>query len=354
MLLALKNENEINEDNMSKSLSKIDPNNSIEDKNQLSISESNDIFNYPTPKKMLSEVNQLSKRMREEEYEIEFNNMAKIGELRTKYFSNKSYFKDKKNYFNISNKDKINIRLKSINMDKFNQFKNKIINKKILKSNVNLKYDNNIDNDNEINNNNINVFDFSKKNNYFNELLNEDFNYMDNIKQITKNDLLKIKNDKEKIIILLDKNEETITILRKIEEKYKILKNEYIELYKNIILEKNNNFKNNLDSNEFEKYIMKQNENMNKKIEIFQKYFLPMANYIDDISKIFKLHKINFLEIKQNINKLESKSIQENFNNILDENIKSIKKIMKENILLTNNYKFNFKILNKKGRRIFK
>ena len=56
-----------NQNNSSKSLSKIAPNDSNEDKNQISISESNDLFNYPSPKKMLSEMNQLSRRIRIEE-----------------------------------------------------------------------------------------------------------------------------------------------------------------------------------------------------------------------------------------------------------------------------------------------
>ena len=360
MFSDIKNDNKINENNLSKSLSQIEANNSKEDNNQISISESNDMFNYPTPKKMLSEMTQLSKRIREEEYDIENNNLSKIGELRTKYFPNKSntkYSSIKQNYFNtIFNKDKINIRLKSMYIDKYNQIKNKIIDKNILKPNKNLKSFNNAEKRNDLNidknNDKITVFDLSRKNNFFIELLNEDCNFMDNIKQITKNELLKVKSDKEKIVILLDKNQEIIDILRKIEEKYKILKKEYIELYKKIISGKNNEFI--IENTEYEKYILKQNETMTKKIDIYDKYFLPMTNYIDDISKIFNIKKINFLEIKQNINNSRNNTFDEDFNSILNENIKIINKIMKEYIIYSNNSKWNIKLLNKKGKRIFK
>ena len=84
MFFDSKNGNQNNEDenNISKSLSRIEQDNSNNDNNEISISDSNDIFNYPSPKKMLSEMNQLSKRIRENEYENEFNNRTKVEELR--------------------------------------------------------------------------------------------------------------------------------------------------------------------------------------------------------------------------------------------------------------------------------
>ena len=269
-----------NQNNSSKSLSKIAPNDSNEDKNQISISESNDLFNYPSPKKMLSEMNQLSRRIRKEEYNNEFSNRTKIEELRTKYIPTfKSFLNDsiyKKTANKESNRDKINIKINNMNIDKLNFNKNKIIDKKILKPNLNLKSINNIK---KINlDKNLSTFDFSSKNNIFSELLKEELNLTDNIKQISKNDLLKIKDDKEKIIILMDKNKEIMNILIQIEEKYKKLRKEFIDLYKNI-----NNFSLNNDNlfntkNEYENYISTENNNLKKKLEKYDNMLLSMTN----------------------------------------------------------------------------
>jgi hypothetical protein len=248
------------ENNSSKSLSKIDPNDSNIDKEQISISESNDLFNYPSPKKMLSDMTRLSKKMRKEENDIEFSNKTKVEELRTKYIPTFKSLLNDSIYKKESNKDKINIRINNINIDKMNINKNKIIDKKILKPNLNLKL---INNTKQINIDKIitETFDFSSKSNLFSELLKENVNLTDNIKQISKNDLLKIKDDKEKIIILMDKNKEIMDILIKIEERYKKLRQEFIDLYKNI-----NNICINNDNlisskNEYENYISSENIN---------------------------------------------------------------------------------------------
>ena len=45
------NQNNADENNISKSLSRIEQDNSNNDNNEISISDSNDIFNYPSPKK---------------------------------------------------------------------------------------------------------------------------------------------------------------------------------------------------------------------------------------------------------------------------------------------------------------
>ena len=86
----------------------------------------------------------------------------------------------------------------------------------------------------ESNDKKVRVFDFSTKNKFFTELLNEDCNYVNNIKKISKKDLLSNNIDNEKIIILLDKNREILNLISKIEDRYKTLRNEYIFLYKNI------------------------------------------------------------------------------------------------------------------------
>ena len=179
MLFDSKNRNQNKENILSKSLSKIDPNESNEDKNQISISESNDIFNYPSPKKMLSDMTRLSKRMRVEENDIAFSNRTKAEELRTKYIPTfKSFIND--SIYKTTNKEKINLRINNINVDKTNINKNKIIDKKILKPNLNLQLINNTKKIN-IDKNQTN-FDFSIKSNFFAELLKENINLTDRIK----------------------------------------------------------------------------------------------------------------------------------------------------------------------------
>ena len=217
-----------------KSLSKITPDDSNEDKNQISLSESNDLFNYQTPKKMLSDMTQLSKRVRKEEYENAFSNKAKAEVLRNKYIPTFKSFINESIYQKTSSKvspikEKIRIRFNKLDFNK-----NKIIDKKILKPNINLKSINNNEKVDDIYNDKITIFDFSSKMNFFSELLKEDNNDLYNIKIMKKNELLKIKNDKEKIIVLLDKNKETLEEMKNIEKKYKRLRNEYIDLYKNI------------------------------------------------------------------------------------------------------------------------
>ena len=343
MLFDSKNRNLNKENNSSKSLSKIDPNDSNIDKEQISISESNDLFNYPSPKKMLSDMTRLSKRMRKEENDIEFSNKTKVEELRTKYIPTFKSFLNDSIYKKESNKDRINIRINNLNIDKMNINKNKIIDKKILKPNLNLKL---INNTKQINIDKIitETFDFSSKSNLFSDLLNENVNLTDNIKQISKNDLLKIKDDKEKIIILMDKNKEIMNILIKIEERYKLLRQEFIDLYKNI-----NNICINNDNlisskNDYENYISSENINLKKKLENYDSMCLSMTNYINDISKIFNLKQISFIEIKQDIinSKPESDKINIKIVDILKENIKYIDQIIKER----NKYK-NKIIINK-------
>ena len=181
MLFDSKNRNLNKENNSSKSLSKIDPNDSNIDKEQISISESNDLFNYPSPKKMLSDMTRLSKRMRKEENDIEFSNKTKVEELRTKYIPTFKSFLNDSIYKKESNKDRINIRINNLNIDKMNINKNKIIDKKILKPNLNLKL---INNTKQINIDKIitETFDFSSKSNLFSELLKENVNLTNNIK----------------------------------------------------------------------------------------------------------------------------------------------------------------------------
>jgi hypothetical protein len=357
MFFDSKNGIQNNQDNLSKSLSKISPNDSNEDKNQISLSESNDIFNYPSPKKMLSEMTQLSKRMRKQEYENEFSNKTKAVELRTKYiptfrsFINESIYK-KLSYGPSPIKEKINIRLKNINSNKITLNRNKIIDKKILKPNLNLISINNTEKFEDINDNKkVIVFDFTSKQNFFSDLLKEDCNFVDNIEQISKKDLLKINNEKEKVIILLDKNREIMNIMRKIEENYKKLKNEYIDLYKNINnISLSNSSPVNIN-NEYENYITKENINLKKKLDNFNNIFLSMTNYINDISNLFNIQKIDYIEIKKNIIQSNPSTdiTNESIVAIFNENIKLISQMLKDKFSNQNNLKFNMKLFGKKG-----
>ena len=350
MIFDTKIEDQNNENNISRSLSKIVPNESNEDKNQLSISESNDIFNYPSPKKMLSEMCQLSKRIRKEEYANEFSNRTKIQELRTKYipsfrgFMNNSIYKKLSN--KIYNKDKINIRINNMNINKISLNKNKIIDKKILKPNINVEpIIKNKEKPENIDDKKDNAFDFSSKNLFFSELLKENCDFTDNIKQISKTELLKIKNDKEKIIILIEKNREILNILTTVEEKYKLLRKEYIDLYKNI-----NNYSANKNylinsKNEYENYIRNENNNLNKKLERYENIFMSMTNYINDISKLFNLKQISFSEIRESVNysNKESDDNKTNFIDTLNENIRAIDLIINDRFKYKNNFKSNTK-----------
>ena len=202
------------------------------------------------------------------------------------------------------------------------------------------------------------VFDFTSKKNLFSDLLKEECNFVDNIKQVNKNDLLKINNEKEKVIILLDKNREIMDIMRKIEEKYKKLKNEYIELYKFINSSSLNNNNNSLISvkNEYENYITKENISLKKKLDNFDNLFLSMTNYVNDISSLFNAKKIDYIEIKKNIIRSNSKSEKTNSNvvEILNENIKLISQMVKEKLNNQNNLKLNLKLFGKKGININK
>ena len=227
-----------------------------------------------------------------------------------------------------------------------------------MKPNLNLKSINNKEKFEDINDNKkVIVFDFTSKKNLFSDLLKEECNFVENIKQVNKNDLLKINNEKEKVIILLDKNREIMDIMRKIEEKYKKLKNEYIELYKFINSSSLNN-NNSLISvnNEYENYITKENISLKKKLDNFDNLFLSMTNYVNDISSLFNAKKIDYIEIKKNIIRSNSKSEKTNSNvvEILNENIKLIIQMVKEKLNNQNNLKLNLKLFGKKGININK
>ena len=245
-------------------------------------------------------------------------------------------------------KDKINFRIDNINVDKINISKNKIIDKKILKPNLNLQL---INNTKKINiDKNKPTFDFSLKSNVFSELLKENINITDNIKQISKDDLLKIKDVDEKIIFLMDKNREIMDILIKIEEKYKKLRLEFIDLYKNInnICINNDNFIS--SKNEYENYISSENINLKKKLENYDNLILSMTNYINDISKIFNIKQISFIEIKQDVinSKSDSDKTKINYVDILNENIKNIEQTMKEKFKYKNKIIINKNFFAKK------
>ena len=119
------------------------------------------------------------------------------------------------------------------------------------------------------------------------------------------------------------------------DEKYKILKKEFIELYQNT-----NNFgksdlnnENNNEKEQYQKYLIEENKNLKIKVDNYEKIFHPMINYINDLNKVMNLKKINSIEIKSSINISNSSNNNEDKNNplnkflrILDENMKIIYK----------------------------
>ena len=355
-LKKIDNNEQLNND-LSKSLSEINRNNFEEDKKTISlksISESNNNYNRPISKKIIVEINQLSQRVSKEENENESNNRVMMKELRLKYFSNK------KNSKNIENKstffnEEVNPKTTLNNLNYRNEKNNKIqTNKYNLKPNLILEDLSGIKNDINLNqknknneNNNYNREKSEKRKQFFLNLLKENV-YINNI-DISKEELLKLSNEKEKIIYLLKKNKELIDFIGILSEKYKILKDKYIELYKNTCDLENDNFIE--ESDEYKKYLINENKNMKQKIENFEKIFPTMINYINDIGGELNLKKINFIEVKKYINNMDysqnnanNKKYEDFFINLLNENKK---KIIKRKKIENDNIKSTDKILNK-------
>ena len=356
-----------NKDNsLSKSLSEINSNNeSDENKKNISIIntilESREILNFPISKKKIVEINNLSQRLKIDENENEQNNRIIVQELRSKYFPVKKVNNLFRSQYTVS-KDKIQISNKNFNFKSTSA--NKEINNKIesnrkyikpqiiLDDNYEIKnnyYDNPNNNlyKDKINNHNKSLYIKDDKNLYTN-LLKEN-NNIDKIKNISKDDILSLSNEKEKIIILLEKNRELMEIIQKMEEKYKLLKEQYIKLYK-----KTNNietFNSNNENNNLKKLLINENKNYEKKLENYEKIFSSLINYINDINNIFNLKNINFYEIKNFFKTYDYQNKNENndnllnsINNILNDNKKKIMKINKNK---NDNNKNDDKILKK-------
>ena len=125
--------------NISKSLSVINKNinnisNSEDDNKNISIirtiSESKNQHHYPT-KRIIVEINQLSKRVTKEENDNEYNNRIMVRELRSKYFPLRKANNTFRNNYHILNKGKIPM----LNNENYpNNFKFKNMNTNISKS----------------------------------------------------------------------------------------------------------------------------------------------------------------------------------------------------------------------------
>jgi hypothetical protein len=357
---------------LTKSLSEYNHNNSDENKKSISI-DSNSIFPYPLPKskRIIVELNQLSQRVSKEENENESNNRIMVKQLRLKYFP---YNKNKiiqNNYINTDKKIKFvnNYKLKNVNNINNIITNDKIEpNKKSIKPNLVLDSINDIKNNrnttdskkNNINDKNIifknekygnnNKLDLDTKNKFFIKILKQDDSYLNTIKPITKEELLSYSNEKEKIIFLLEKNKELINILRNINEKYKMLKSEYIDLYKSINI--NNLNSNENENDEYKNYLSDENKTLKIKLDNYENIFTVMTSYINDISNKLNLKKINIIDLKNNININEFQKNTKNtplndFIHILNDN----KKIICKYIEVWNNNikteKNKDKILNK-------
>jgi hypothetical protein len=330
--------------NISKSLSVINKNNnnisnSEDDKKNMSIirtiSESKNQHHYPT-KRIIVEINQLSKRVTKEENENEYNNRIMVKELRSKYFplrrGNNTF---RNNYHNL-NKEKNTI----INNENYpNNFKFKNMNVNISKStNPNIFTNNRYDdkkptkpnlflNDiNEFRNStqkskelynsyNGNNYYTSKSNNHFgqNSLRVSDsnnFSEQSNTKPLTLNDLECFPNDNEKIKALLFKYNELLKNLNLFEQRYLTLKSKYNELNQN---ERNSgNISIKEEDSKYKKYINEENKNLSSKLENYEKIFPQMIYYINDLSNELSLKKINFVELKNYMNTNFNNSNQDN------------------------------------------
>ena len=320
--------------NISKSLSVINRNNnnnsnSEEDNKNISIirtiSESKNQHHYPT-KRIIVEINKLSKRVTKEENDNEYNNRIMVRELRSKYFPLRKANNTFRNNYHILNKGKIPM----LNNENYpNNFKFKNMNTNISKSTnpylfTNNRYDEKkptkpnliLDDINEIKNstqkskelyssynghNNYN----SKSSNHFgqNSLRvsgSNNFSEQSNTKPLTSADLECFPNDNEKIKALLFKYNELLKNLNLFEQRYLTLKSEYLELYQKKRNSGNISIKD--EDDKYRKYINEENKNLNSKLENYEKIFPHMIYYINDISNVFSLKKINFGELKKYIN----------------------------------------------------
>ena len=346
--------------NISKSLSVINQNNnnnsnSEDDKKNISIiktiSESKNHRHYPT-KRIIVEINKLSKRVTKEENDNEYNNRMMVKELRSKYFPLRKANNAFRNNYHILNKEKNPI----LNNENYpNNFKFKNMNTNLSKSTnpnifTNNRYDNKnptkpnllLDDINEIKNStqkskeiyssyNGHINYNSKSSNHFgqNSLRVSDsnnFSEQSNTKPLTLVDLQCFPNDNEKIKALLFKYNELFKNLNLFEERYLTLKSEYNELYQKKRNSGNISIKD--EDNKYTKYINEENKNLNSKLENYEKIFPQMINYINDVSNEFSLKKINFFELKKYINTDFNNSNQNNpitrCIDILNENKKAI------------------------------
>ena len=351
--LDYKDKNSKQNNDISKSLSVIN-NNYEEDKENIFIkSFSNVIYPRPISKKIIVEINQLSQRVSKDENENESNNRIIMKELRLKYFPNHKVNKIIKNNHPIFNDnfirdkrtiDASNLKLKNINLNNKFEMNKKIIKPKILLDNINnevktaIKINDKNYFNSQIQNNNKLEYDNNKKQ-FFINLLKEDDNYINTIRPMTKKELLNISNEKAKIVTLFEKNKELVNNLRNVYEKYKILKNEYIELYKNNL--ENPIFSD--ENEEYKKYLINENNKSKTTIENYNKIFPPMTYFINDINTAFNLKNIDFIDLKNNLNSLDSnkennkKNPINNFINLLNENKKYILKNIKEENNTTRN-----------------
>jgi len=350
-----------NQSNISKSLSIIHNNNnnnsnsnSEDDKKNISIirtiSESKNQVHYPT-KRVIVEINKLSRRVTKEENDNEYSNRIMVKELRSKYFPLRKANNTFRINYHISNKENKPM-LNNENYPNNLKFKNMNISNKNANPNIftNIRYDDNkptkpnliLDDINDIKSstqrskelyssynghNNYN----SKSNNRFgqNSLRVSDsnnFSEQSSTKPLTLIDLECFPNDTEKIKALLFKYNELLKNLNLFEQKYQMLKNEYNDLY----LKKSNsgNISIKDEDDKYRKYINEENKNLNSKLENYEKIFPQMIYYINDLSNEFSLKKINFAELRKYINNNFSDSNQNNpiisSIEILNENKKAI------------------------------
>ena len=323
-----------NQNNISKSLSVINQNNnnnsnSEDDKKNISIiktiSESKNQRHYPT-KRIIVEINKLSKRVTKEENDNEYNNRIMVRELRSKYFPIRKANNAFRNNYHILNKEKNPIlnnenypnNFKSTKpnliLDDINEIKNSTQKSKEIYSSYNGHINYNSKSSNHFGQNSLRVSD------------SNNFSEQSNTKPLTLVDLQCFPNDNEKIKALLFKYNELLKNLNLFEERYLTLKSEYNELYQKKRNSGNISIKD--EDNKYTKYINEENKNLNSKLENYEKIFPQMINYINDVSNEFSLKKINFFELKKYINTDFNNSNQNNpitrCIDILNENKKAI------------------------------
>ena len=184
---------------------------------------------------------------------------------------------------------------------------------------------------------------YSQKDNYITQpdgtYIKNAFNSQDDeifsnkIKPITFKDLNLIENDINKINKLYMYGQETYQYLKRLELKYKILKDEFNQLLhiknmdrkNNLYLDKNLYENNKYQKDEFKDYLLNENNNLKNENKNYELIIISLIDYINEINSLFNNNKIDIIKIKQIIKDLKNNNDNslklKEYNNFFKNNI---------------------------------